>query len=591
MNRILSFLLIFLFLIGTVSAEWKSFNDQNNFDLEVKVLSATEHETKIEIVLPGYKEEIVPVNGEKCLRILVPGSHDMERFSFPVLPMIGKMLSISDTAHPEIKILEQDEVEVELQNRIVPSKGHVTRDVDPSTVPYVFGSVYKKDVYYPAEAIKIGKPFIFRDVRGAHVCVVPFRPNHVTMKMKILKRVVLAVICNEPSTENVLYRSRNSMAPSKVFSNLYKSSFINYTPQEAIREDVTLAKEKLVLIYPEIYQSVIKASKWYAKRIKSFDVIEVNLKDIGATAADIQAKLQSLYDESKDAGVKPFSYVILFGDTDTTPTQRGKKEKAASDRVYVRLEGNDNLPDAFISRFSGNEKEIAIQLDKVIAYEDAKADKWLEGAILVGSLQGNPTDKQRLLWIKNGGGNSEHNMPKGLSSFGYNKFTEVYADSSSTQGKADIKASVEAGVSIICYVGHGSKTSWASSGFSNTDIDKLTDNINGTLPVIWSVACVNGDFSSGTACFAEAWLRKNGGAVAMEAASTNESWVPPCVKQVGTLNAMIEKKASTFGALEAAGLTAAFAVYGSEDPTEGNKLAEQCNLFGDCTMEVRYPGK
>ena len=140
--------------------------------------------------------------------------------------------------------------------------------------------------------------------------------------------------------------------------------------------------------------------------------------------------------------------------------------------------------------------------------------------------------------------------------------------------------------SVATYIGHGSSTSWVSSGFNVSDIHRLSNG--NKLPVIWSVACVNGNFVKYDECFAEAWLRKTGGgAVAVEAASTNESWVPPCDKQAATINAMIKKTYSTFGALEAVGVIAALKNWGDSNSSEGNKLAEQCVLFGDCALEVR----
>ncbi|HNZ67372.1 MAG TPA: C25 family cysteine peptidase, partial [Planctomycetota bacterium] len=104
----------------------------------------------------------------------------------------------------------------------------------------------------------------------------------------------------------------------------------------------------------------------------------------------------------------------------------------------------------------------------------------------------------------------------------------------------------------------------------------------------WSVACVNGNFANVSECFAEAWLRKtNGGAAAMEASSTNEQWIPPCDKQAATINAVISGKYATFGALECEGVIAGLTHWGDSDSSSGNMMAEQVNLFGDCTMIVK----
>ncbi|MCP4747246.1 MAG: hypothetical protein GY874_14060, partial [Desulfobacteraceae bacterium] len=81
------------------------------------------------------------------------------------------------------------------------------------------------------------------------------------------------------------------------------------------------------------------------------------------------------------------------------------------------------------------------------------------------------------------------------------------------------------GLSLINYCGHGSSNSWGTSGFSSSDVNDLRNG--DMLPVIISVACVNGAFHKGT-CFAEAWLRKqDGGAVAALMSTINQPWTPP----------------------------------------------------------------
>jgi len=203
----------------------------------------------------------------------------------------------------------------------------------------------------------------------------------------------------------------------------------------------------------------------------------------------------------------------------------------------------------------------------------------------IASNQGSPKDYERTEWLQNGGGAGQKVpiVKGGLVKYGITHFDDIYDPSGSAN---QVRRAVMDGRGIMLYVGHGSSTSWVSSGFNVADVDRLTNGA--MLPVIWSVACVNGNFAKVEKCFAEAWLRNaRGGAAAMEASSTNESWVPPCDKQAATVNALILGKFKTFGGLEAAGLIEAFKAWGDGDKTEGNKLAEQCNLFGDCTMLVK----
>jgi hypothetical protein len=117
-----------------------------------------------------------------------------------------------------------------------------------------------------------------------------------------------------------------------------------------------------------------------------------------------------------------------------------------------------------------------------------------------------------------------------LLGYGFTEVDQVY-DPSGT--KTQVRNALNEGRRVVNYCGHGSTTSWGTTGFSNSDVNGLT-NV-GKLPFICSVACVNGAFGSGT-CFAEAWLRAthNGepsGAIAAYMSSVNQSWAPPMYAQ------------------------------------------------------------
>ncbi len=147
-------------------------------------------------------------------------------------------------------------------------------------------------------------------------------------------------------------------------------------------------------------------------------------------------------------------------------------------------------------------------------------------------------------------------------------------------------AALNDGRSLGLYIGHGSKSSWSTSGFGVSDIPNLTNA--DTHPIIWSVACVNGDFVGGSDCFAEACLKKDGaGAVSFEGATTNESWVPPCIAQRGIVDSLRLETAFTTGGQHMAGKQAVMDLYGDSISSEGNKWVEQSTLFGSCTTWMR----
>jgi hypothetical protein len=138
-----------------------------------------------------------------------------------------------------------------------------------------------------------------------------------------------------------------------------------------------------------------------------------------------------------------------------------------------------------------------------------------------------------------------------LLSYGFSKVDQIYDP---TATKAMIKAGLEEGRRLVDYCGHGSDTSWGTTGWSNGDIANLhNDN---KLPAIHSVACVNGAFA-GT-CFGEAWLRASQageptGAVGAYMSSINQYWNEPMYAQDETIDLFCAEAYWGMGALWVAG--------------------------------------
>lgn len=593
MNKWLTLFLVLALSFSFASADWKALGaDRAQAEWQVRLLDSSADQIKLEITVPGYHEDLVNIGDNQYSVFHIPGTTMLMNQGFPTVPQMARLLKIEHDSQVKLEVLSKEVVEVDLKAPILPSKGHLNRNIDPESIALECGPIYQENAFWPyeAEQFQIGQNFEFREIAGIRLQVLPLSANHVQMKMRVIKKAVLSLSIQQD--RNKARVTRGKEAPNKTYRKMYSKMFLNYEEETSqTRGTVPDANnKKLVVVTPAGLEGAIP--NWVNWKRQCGYEVTTHVVNSGVTAGEIKTYLQGLYDNVETR----FGYVVLIGDAayntnfevaQPMPTFKGKKEGAAADRVYVRLAGNDNYPDAFISRISGTtQDEIATQLNKIVAYEQSPTPgKWFTEGICVASNQGSPTDKERAEWLQNGGGASQ-NVPVengGLIGYGYTYFDDIYDPYASASTVAN---AVNSGRSIICYIGHGSSTSWGSSGFSNSNIASLTNG--GMLPVIWSVACVNGQFVHTGMCFAEAWLRKaNGGAVAMEAASTNESWVPPCDKQSATVNAIINKDYFTFGALEAAGCIRGLEEWQDTDSSEGNKMAEQCHLFGDCTMLVR----
>src|SRR5690606_14535814 len=140
---------------------------------------------------------------------------------------------------------------------------------------------------------------------------------------------------------------------------------------------------------------------------------------------------------------------------------------------------------------------------------------------------------------------------------------------------------------VINYMGHGSKTAWVTSDFGVSHINEGLTNDGGQWPMIWSVACVNGDFRHGGDCFGEAWAKAGTaeapkGAIGIVAASTNMAWHAPVTWQSHVIKTYVSPgKVFTGGGLHHCALVMAMERWGSASNSDGVQMIEQCIFFGD----------
>lgn len=550
----------------------------------------------------------------------------------PELPVISTFLMVQNEGKPSVKVFDSAFETISVDGTILPSRGALSRSEDPSSVPYEFGKIYERDAWIPADKdlVRIEKPFVFRDVRGVRMIFSPVQYNPVKNQIRVYKsfRVRLETgVAGAPSG-----RRRNSVI-SSVFEPLYKKAFRNFAPM-AQRLQRLGENGRLVIVTPdEFADAVMPLMVWKLKC--GVETHVVKLGEIGgATPEAVKAYLQGEFN------TKPFTHVILVGDAQQMPTLKGVKEGADSDPCYMKLAGDDNIPDAIISRISATtSEEVAYQVAKFITYERFPSEgadaAWYTKLMGVASSEGTPTDYDRMNELRasmlkgrfssmdqiydaktsSGGGVSPfppHTMPGGpwgpwgpyfataRDGVATNSTdaagTSPAGTASPTAPAASMKDRIAAGVNegrgIINYIGHGSKERWVSSGFNVGDC--ATKLANGwRMPLVISVACVNGDFARGTDCYAEAWMKTGDienprGAVGFMGASTNMSWVPPCVVQAEiNTNYILNETYKTAGALMMNGVMKGLEQFGTEDKSEGVRIAEQWHWFGDGSLLVR----
>jgi hypothetical protein len=534
----------------------------------VRVLENRADRIVLEYEMDAFASEAVMIDGTKYAQISLGDEAPMkELVGAPELPWVCRSIIIPDDARMAVNVLESDFYEL-ADIDVTPSKGFILRTVNPQDVPYTFGEAYTTDAFYPGELADLRDPYILRDHRGTVVEVYPFQYNPVTHVLRVYTNVTVEVVPTGPGQVNVLQPPAQPRDLSLAFYKLYSHHFLNYT----IGSRYTPLDETgdMLIIAYNAWISNVQALADH-KNARGIDTTIVGVSDIpgGNNATAIKAYIQDIYDSSD------LAFVLLVGDGAQVDTPYASGGSA--DPTYSLLAGSDHYPDIMVGRFSAETTaQVDTQVERTIEYETnaTTSQDWFWKGMGVASNQGPGDDGEY---------DNEHldNIRLDLLAYGYTEVDRIY-DPTATAGQ--VTTALNAGRGIVNYTGHGSTTSWGTTGFSNSNVNVLVnDNM---LPFICSVACVNGQFD-GYTCFGEAWLRAthNGeptGAIGAYMSSINQSWNPPMRAQDEFVDRYTSETYSALGTLLYAGSCNMMDVYG----TGGESMFDTWILFGDPSLRV-----
>ena len=551
---------LFLLLSFSLSAELLAEGNSNN---SITLLIDNDNETILEYRISEFEKNKITIEGEDWYQIRLPKEGITQDKGFPELPVLNRSIIIPDQALMAIEVFDIEFKDYAI--KVAPSKGVITRDIDPAKVPYTFGNVYQEPFYYPNTIANLSEPYILRDFRGITVLTNPFAYNPVTGSLRVYTYFKVRVYNKGTDSVNTFNRSRISI--SRSFYTLYENHFLNWNSYRYTPVDDSYGK--LLVICPTNFLSQIAPYiNW--KRQKGIDTELVEFSTIGTTANQLKTYIQNHYNTDNS-----LTFVQLVGDAPQIPTL--SYSGGGSDPSFSLVAGSDNYPDIFIGRFSAQTTaEVTDQVNKSIQYEKDlnTSATWLSKAMGIASDQGGGDQGD------NGESDITHmNLIRtDLLNYGYTSVDQIYDPGASA---STVTTNVNSGRGFINYVGHGSNTSWSTTGFSNTDASALTNG--NKVPFIMDVACVNGNFVSLT-CFAEAWMRNaNGGAVGIYASSINQSWNSPMRAQDEVTDLLIAEIHTILGGLYYNGSCEMMDVYGSD----GVKMFKTWHIFGDASLQIR----
>jgi hypothetical protein len=515
----------------------------------------------VDIMGAGYQEIRIPSEPV----FLTKGS--------PALPHINRSIIIPGDARMKVSVLSSEFSDS--YALIAPSKGNLSRKIDPDRVPYEFGGAYRTNAFFPGDLAMLHDPYILRDHRGIVVQVNPFQYNPVTRVLREYSSMTIEVAAAGPGQINVMPTGGRDRASSPAFDEIYGAHFLNHAAggRDFVEEG------KMLVICHDAWIPNMAAFETHKESAAGIDTTIVGVSTIGNDSASIKSYIQQMYDTDD------LAFVLLVGDIAQidAPQVNGGTEYGASDSYYSKLAGADDYPDILVGRFSAaTAANVDTMVQRTIDFELAPgtSEDWFWRGTGIASAEGagigdeGQSDIQHQTEIRNW-----------LIGAGYTQVDQLYDPGASDSQVAN---ALNAGRGVVNYTGHGYSGGWGTTGFNSADVNALTNS--GMLPLVFSVACNNGEFENYSSCFGETWLRAthNGqpsGAVGCYASSVSQHWAPPMEAQ-DEFNLLLTDPAGpyqTFGGLCYAGSISMMDDYG----TSGLQMFDTWILFGDPSLRVR----
>ncbi len=257
------------------------------------------------------------------------------------------------------------------------------------------------------------------------------------------------------------------------------------------------------------------------RRNQGMDVDIVPVSEAGPEPERIKAFIRARYFSSQRPDM-----VLLVGDSELVPPLQGDRtcKFCPSDYEYSLLDGNDWYPDLAVGRWSAQSLgQVLDQANKALRYETMKTDTgFLHAAAVISSSQGEGKQNDDV---------TAQNTIDALRALGYNPVA-AFLHSNNTDTVNAISDTINQGVGLLYYYGHGSGQAWVTTSphFTIEDVDVLRNAF--MRPFVMDVSCYSGQFTTDTGdCMAEAWI--HGPGLAVFAATAETSWIEPTILAAG----------------------------------------------------------
>ncbi len=480
-------------------ADWQSLGGRSDEGIAVRLLESDFDHILVEIEVPGFRLFDYPAGGQTWQRLELAECSAHDKLGLPEAISWRKLFAMPFGKTPEVSVVDVEYStfdDVELMPRQTP-------EIDMPHAPYPFEmdqAYYASDRVFPGSWADVDNEGIWSGLSVARLNVNPFRYDPESSRLMAASRIVVRVDFSG-QMEVPAHPSNRGMFAA------FRERIINFPDyvSAAQADGAGDAPEYVFVVNADNIDDVQPLIEHHnAMGLKARVETLPNPSDPGEIFGAIS--------DNYDTGILRFA--LIAGDHSAMPSYDYGSH--VGDYYYACITGGDDYPEIAVGRLTGDEAQIAHQVDKTMnGYIDYTwSDLATTGitpseTVLAAHEEQYPGKYTECC-------DSIAAYPYSLSDVTFDK---LYPPEGATAD--DLEDLINNNIGTVGYRGHGDVTYWSwSPGWNSSNINSLTNDF---MPPVFNIACYCGKYNTSTTCLAEAWQWADNGCYG-NLAATNPSY-------------------------------------------------------------------
>ena len=320
----------------------------------------------------------------------VDGYASTNKTGYPRLPLLRQIISVPVGAEVTATFNQRQSRSLELNATgiaypVFPRQESVSKSVDPATVPFVVErDFYNRNAWTDDAPVSVTELGYMRGERLFALDFVPVRYNPATGQAEVIYQAEVEVRftgADHAATEELKARTY-----SPAFESMFQRTLLNPSTQRASLNRYPMS---YLIITPESFVSALQPFVEWKTR-EGFNVIVATTAQTGTTASAIRTYIQNIWNSATAENPAP-SYLLIVGDVAQVPANNASANPSGhiTDLTYVRLQGNDFMPEMYFGRFSATDAAaVTNQVNKTLMHEQYAMpdDSYLGNVVMIAGV-------------------------------------------------------------------------------------------------------------------------------------------------------------------------------------------------------------